>query len=229
MKKEKSNLRQVIRGIFILILVLLIAIVVQIIIAANSHEIIQRIQLDKVATYTIYNEGLESYDYDEVTINSLKWKDMELLYYNGLRYVTYPDLAKIEITSKFGSTIKYDGKSLKYYNDNILLGFKPIKYIKILVDKEHIEDITYYQYKEVIDFNAIIINALKAILYIAIFIILVLVSHIIVCIIIIFFLDGIKFTKTDCEDEDFEEKDTQENVDDEHEEDENVVEENKEE
>ncbi len=219
MKKEKSFLRQVIRGIFIFCLIFLIIIVVQIIIAANSHESAQSIKLDKDAAYTIYNEGLESYDYDEVTINSLKWKDMELLYYNGLRYVTYPDLAQIEITSKFGSTIKYDGKNLKYYNDNIL-GFKPIKYVEILVDKEHVEDITYYQYKEVVDFNAIIINVLKAILYIAIYVILVLLSLIIVYAIIIFIIDGIKIKKIDYEDEDSEEEDTQEDADDEYEEDE---------
>ena len=228
MKKEKSILRQIIRGIFIFILVFLLVIVVQIIIAANSHESAQSIKLDKDAAYTIYNEGLESYGYDEVTINSPKWKDMELLYYNGLRYVTYPDLVQIEITSKFGSTIKYDGKNLKYYNDNIL-GVKPIKYVEILVDKEHIEDITYYQYKEVIDYKAIIISTIKVMLYIVIAVIIWIVLVIVGCGIGIFIENGIKTKKTDCEDEDSEEEDTQENADDGYEEDEDVVEEDKEE
>lgn len=191
MKKEKSILRhQVIKGIcvfivaFIVVFVLLI--VVRIIKAANAHESDLTMKGYQKSAYEIYNKGLEgySYYYDKITMNSPEPLDKEIVFNKGLKYVTRPDLLQIEMEGDPFCKIKYDGENIKFYDFNFYFLYHQYMYIEMTVDKDHVEDITYYQYKEVIDYKAIIINTIKDIFAGIVFLTIIVVLSIIISIII---------------------------------------------
>lgn len=116
----------------------------------------QGIQNAKNAAYTMYNEGLAKYGYayDKIMINSPEEEDREIAFNSGIKYVTYPDLLQVEV-SDYSKTIKYDG-TFKSYDKIVLDGY----YIEILVDREHVGDITYYEYRQAIDWKTIIKNSM---------------------------------------------------------------------
>lgn len=153
MKEARKTVRFIIGfviGIFLLITVLQLAVLF-----AVKYSNAQGIQNAKNAAYTMYNEGLAKYGYayDKIMINSPEEEDREIAFNSGIKYVTYPDLLQIEV-SDYSKTIKYDG-TFKSYN-KIINGY----YVEILVDREHIGDITYYEYRQAIDWKTIIKNGM---------------------------------------------------------------------
>lgn len=105
---------------------------------------------DKKDVYKIYNEGLQSIadSYDIITINSPNTNDKIVVFNEGLKNVEFPDLIKLNLKS-WSNIIEYSNN--KFKSKNVLY----YKYICITVDREHIDDISYYEYSEKIQWKII--------------------------------------------------------------------------
>lgn len=121
----------------------------------------------KDIVYEIYNEGVESckYHYDSITIESPNAEDKRIVFNEGLKNVKYSSLMKLELSNDYGKT-EFNKNEFKKYVD-----YNPFKYLKITVDKEHIDDITYYEHmvcinnKEFIKYTLIIFFAINVFFY----------------------------------------------------------------
>ncbi len=157
MQKRRKMVRQIVVSNLIMVLFALLIgnAIGAVIFLKGNRASAEEIMADKERTYKIYNEGIEAsenllyHSYDSVTISSPCVEDRELAYHQGLKYVRHPDLLELETKGLF-QTIKYDG-TFKFYN-----GDNKSYYIEILIDREHIDEMDYYDYREVIDKTEII-------------------------------------------------------------------------
>ena len=119
-----------------------------------------RIARYKRDAFEICNDGLREmvkFNYfSKIQVKSPSGADMDLLYTGGIKYLTYPDLLKIELTrgNSYEKIIYKDRKFIFYnsYPD----GF----YIEITPNMEKIVDILSYQYKKCIDIKIWLIDFL---------------------------------------------------------------------
>lgn len=111
----------------------------------DSVDVMKSVNL----AYRIYNEGLENVNfyYEEVKISSPTADDRNILLHKGLAYVNYPNLIEFEIKDSLPE-IHYSNSTFKAYP------MLSLHCINITVDKEHIDDISYYEYKYSINWKA---------------------------------------------------------------------------
>lgn len=162
MKETRKMVRQIVG--FYLIMILFCAFIGNSLGAVSSLKrnktSVTEIMSYKERAYQIYNEGLEASEnwlypgYDRIAISSPSAEDRELAYHQGVKYVRHPDLLEFEVSDSW-NTIKYDG-TIKFYG-----WISKNYYIEILVDWEHIDDINYYDYREVKDITGIVKTAIS--------------------------------------------------------------------
>lgn len=143
---KKKILRLVINSIVMSIVSLFIICIIN---KCNSNYFINYTIINM-----IYNEGMEEIisnsKYDSITIESPNKSDREKILHNGLKYVNNTDLMKLKLENCW--------EKVEFKENVFKVSIPPyIIYLKITVDKEHTDDITYYKYKQCINYIVLII------------------------------------------------------------------------
>ena len=106
----------------------------------------------KKLAYSIYNEGLRKckINYNSLTIESPNDEDKDIVFDDGLKYVSYPDLMKLKLKNAYGEIVEFSDNEFKIYERS------SAKYLKITVQKDKINNISYYEYSENTDYIKLI-------------------------------------------------------------------------
>lgn len=156
-RKLKSVLSNILKTISVIILIIFFGFATYWVIVVGASFFAKyspdSIMNYKERAYEMYNEGLPGQRvrfYDSIMVSTPNVDDKLAAIERGIKYVQHTDLIQVVLEEKGIRSIKFSNNEFK-----IIESYMPYRELKITVDKEHITDISYYEYSQKISWKRI--------------------------------------------------------------------------